>query len=312
MMIDRNADVTPHRYESPLLRRAIGRRIGHADRDDMLRALLWSTEVRIAAEVTLGWRELFGELRQEVQAAERRRDRLSWQGSDQVARRCRKAAIKLLIALQEEQRNAAEAIDHCMDLTDEFRNCLGTATDDRQEPLADARGALAALNDELSAARSRFTDRMDEDRKELHRLAELERKRRDAPGPTIRQLDGMQQDEFDTIVQQALERSGFRTRHRAPRVIEVSRGRGRGLVYCANVQEPDTEKMVHVRDLVAVQRLAEVSGTGSVLLVSNLPYISRAALRHLEGMSCDVKHVDRFDLQQWIEWGTPLQALEAS
>lgn len=266
----------------------------------------------MADEVTLAWRELYGELRQEVQAAERRRDRLSWQGSDQVARRCRKAAIKLLIGLQEEQRNAAEAIDHCMDLTDEFRNCLGTAADDEQEALADTRRALAALNDELPAARSRFTDRMDEDRKELHRLAELERKRLDAPGPTIRQLDGMPQDEFDTVVQRALERSGFRTRHRAPRVIEVSRARGRGLVYCANVQEPDAEEMVHVRDLVTVQRLAEADGTGNVLLVSNLPYISRAALRYLEGMTCAVKHLDRSDLQQWIEWGTPLQALEAS
>ncbi|MGW6857789.1 hypothetical protein [Streptomyces xanthophaeus] len=312
MMIDPNADVTPNRYESPLLRRTIGRRIGRASRDDMLRALLWASEVRIADEVSDAWHQFHQQLNRAVQEAERRQAQLSWQQNNQVVSSCRTAVTKLLEGLREDCLNAAEAAEHCTELTRQLKQCLGAAPSDRRDLLADIRIALASLHDDLPAARDRFKKLMDEDRAELHGLAILEQKRLDATGPTLLALGRMQQDEFDAVIQRALERSGFLALHRSPRVIEVSRAGRKGLVYCANTQAPKPDGMVHLRDLVAAQRLATAGDFGTVLLVSNLPYISRAALRYIDTMSCSVEQLDSFDLQQWIEWGMPLRSVVGS
>ncbi|MEU9418432.1 hypothetical protein [Streptomyces sp. NPDC048272] len=313
MMIDRNAAVTPNRYESPLLRRTIGRRIGRADRDDMLRAFLWASEVRIADEVAAAWRELHEDLKREVRDAERREGRLGWKRSDQVAIDCHAAAGELLTGLREESRSAAEAVEHCAELTGEFQDCLGLDLKVRRDTLADVRIALAALNDDLPAARERFRELLNGDRTELQELADLERTRLDATGPTLQQMDEMQQDQFDAIVRAAMERSGFQALQRAPRVIEVFRDDAKwGLVYCAHTHNPGPEGKIDVRDLATAQRLATDGDFNGVLMVSNLQYISRAGLRYIPGMTCSVKRMHRFELQQWIEWNMPLRALKVA
>ncbi|MFD7096408.1 hypothetical protein [Streptomyces xanthophaeus] len=312
MMIDPNADVTPNRYESPLLRRTIGRRIGRASRDDMLRALLWASEVRIADEVSDAWHHFHERLNRALQEAERRQNLLSWEPDDRVVGGCRTAVTTLLAGLRQECHSAAEAAEHSTELARELKDWLGAPPGDRADLLTDTRVALASLHGDLPAARDRFKALMDENKAELHDLAILEQKRLHATGPSLLELGAMQQDEFDAVIQRALERSGFQTLHREPRVIEVSRAGRKGLVYCANTQTPKTDEMVHLRDLVSVQRLATAGDFGIVLLVSNLPYMSRAALRFIDTMSCSVEHLDSFDLQQWIEWGMPLRAVVES
>ncbi|GLW03839.1 hypothetical protein Slala05_74690 [Streptomyces lavendulae subsp. lavendulae] len=147
---------------------------------------------------------------------------------------------------------------------------------------------------------------MDEERTALHALAPLENLRRLASGPTISEMDGMTQYEFDALIQRQLEASGFQTLHRAPRVIEIVRSGQRGLVYCANAQDPGRGGMIHLRHVVAARRLLEDDDFSSLLLIGNQPYVSRAALRHMESMPCALHHIDRYELQQWIEWGTPV------
>lgn len=310
MIIDRNAGVTPNRYESPWLRRTVGKRIGRADRDDMLRALLWVTEVRAADNVATAWREFKRELDRESTEAGRRRGQTSWQRSEQVAVGCHEAADKLADALWQEQQEAADAAEQCEDIAQELSTWLGVTFGDEQSELPDTRAALALLNDHLLSARQRLTELMSRDQKELHRLAKLEEKKRQAAsarGTTIEMLDAASQPEFDDAIRQALQRLGYQAQSREPRVLEVTRDGATGLVFCANIQRPKYDEANDVRMILTAQRLAKASGFDGVLIVSNLKYVSRPAHRLLQEAPPSVQMMQRFELQRWIEWGMPLR-----
>lgn len=311
MIIDRNAGVTPNRYASARLRRAVGKRIGRASRDDMLRALLWVSEVRTAGDVTDAWRQLHQELDRELTEAERRRNQTSWKHSSQIAVACHEAAKTLAEELWCERQEAWEALQQCEDITQEFSMRLGVGCDLEEQPaLPEARAALGALNDHLPPARQRFTKLLSDDRHELHRLAELEERKRQSrsrPGVTIEQLDAMEQQEFDDAVRQALEHTGLQVSSRGPRILEVSRDGAKGLVFCANTQRPARDETTHIRMIIAAQRLARTGDLARVLVISNDKYISRPAHRLCEEDTPSVVLVQRFELQRWIEWGIPLR-----
>ncbi|MFE5095957.1 hypothetical protein ACFRCI_37850 [Streptomyces sp. NPDC056638] len=310
MIIDRNASVTPNRFESPWLRRTMGKRIGRAGRDDMLRALLWVSEVRMADGTAAAWREFHQELERELAEAKRRRDRLSWQRSDQIAADCYEAAKELADQLWEERQGAAEALKQCEDIAQGFSSRLGLDLFDEERALPDTRAALAVLNDHLPPARQRFNKLISDDQQVLHRLGKREERKRQSagkPGLTIEQLDAAEQDEFDDAIRQALERSGFQASSREPRTIEVTSDGETGLVFCANVQHPACDETTDVRVILTAQRLATANGLRGVVVISNLRYISRAANMLCEGTTPSVRLMQRFELQRWVEWGVPLR-----
>jgi hypothetical protein len=309
VIIDRTADVTPNRFESPWLRRTIGKRIGRADRDDMLCALLWVSEIDVVSDVASQWSELHKEVDRELREAERRRDRLSWQRSDQVAEGCHDVAKALADELWVERKHAADALKECETITDEFRWRLGVSLTAAEE-VTDARAAVGVLNDQLCSARCRLAELMASDRKSLHRLARLEERKRQRsamtpPATTIEQLDMMEQSEFDDAVRNALEHEGFRVLVREPRVLEVNGpGNLHGLVFCANVQRPARDTETDVRMFLAAQRQARATGIDNLMIATNVRYVSRPALRLLD--ASDIRLVQRSQLQRWIEWGLPL------
>ncbi|MEU8764602.1 restriction endonuclease [Streptomyces sp. NPDC048659] len=312
MIIDRNAGVTPNRYQSPLLRRTIGRRIGRADRDDMLRALLWVNEVQMAGDLTAAWRELHSRLDRETKEAERRRDRQSWETFDQVGVGTRTAAQELADKLWSERYEALEALEECERVTEKLGECLGMDYGDEQAGL---RTVLAVLNDQLQLANERLGDLISADKAELHGWAKLEQHRRNAAvrtGVTLEQLDKMDQQEFDRAIQDALERSGFHVTSNKPAVLEVSRETETGLVICANSRNPARDQKTDIERIVDAQRLAEERGASGVLVISNLRYVSHPAHRLLQDVKPKIRLVQRFGLQQWIEWGMPLSTVSRS
>ncbi|MFC8793363.1 hypothetical protein [Streptomyces cinereoruber] len=289
MIIDRNADVTPNRYKSPLLRRTIGKRLGHADRDDMLRALLWVSEVRMASDLADAWREFHRQLDRETTEAQNRRDRQIWEVSDQVGESARAAAKDLAEKLWPERYEAREALEECERVAEKFGSRLGM---DHGDELPGLRTVLAVMSDQLELANERLSELMSKDKEELHELAQLEQRRREPEaggGVTLEQLDKMEQAEFDLVIQGALERSGFQVTSSEPAVLEATDSAGgAGLVICLNSQNPARDEKTNVEQIAKAQRLAEEHGAVSVLLISNLRYLSHPAYRLLEGLKSKV------------------------
>ncbi|MFB7609843.1 restriction endonuclease [Streptomyces gardneri] len=311
MIIDRNAGVTPNRYQSQPLRRTIGKRIGRADRDDMLQALLWVSEVRIADDLVLAWRRFRGQIEREKQEAQLRRDKNRWQ-LDQVTVLVREAADKLLKELAEEEFEAQEALAECEHALQALRNRLGNSPHYEQDRLTDLRTVLSALTEQLPMAKERLTALLATDRERLHPLAELEQLQRQAPieaGIPLHQIDDMKQDDFEQVVRQALERSGYHVVSAAPKAFEVGREAFMGIVFCDHARNPTPSQSTGVEQIAAAHRLAAERGYGSVLVISNLRFISHPAHRLTEGREPGVEMIQRFDLQRWLEWGEPLNDL---
>ncbi|MFF9378885.1 hypothetical protein ACF1BB_30750 [Streptomyces griseoluteus] len=311
MIIDRNAGVTPNRYQSQPLRRTIGKRIGKADRDDMLQALLWVSEVRIADDLVLAWRQFRQKVEREKQEAQRRRDKARWQ-LDQVAVLTHEAADKLLEKLAEEDFEAGQALAECEQALHALRSRLGKSPRYDQDRLSDLRTVLSVLSDQLPMAKERLAALLAQDSKRLHPLAELEQRQREAPIETcipLHQLDDMKQDDFEKAIRQALERSKYHIVSTAPKAFEIAREAFKGLVFCDHARHPAPNQCTGVEQIAAAQRLATERGYSSVLVISNLRFISHPAHRLTEGREPGVEMIQRFDLQRWLEWGEPLNDL---
>ncbi|MFJ3638026.1 hypothetical protein [Streptomyces sp. NPDC090112] len=290
-----------------MLRRTIGRRLGRSDRDDMLRALLWVSEVRMASDLAAGWRELHGTLERETTEAESRRDRLAWEDSDQVGRRTRAQAKKLADKLSDEQFEAQLALEECVRVVDKLAHRIGTEHQDDQQV---QRVVLAVLNDQLKSANMRLGALLSEDRENLHKLAELEQLRRAGTGTALQQIDAMQLTEFRWFTQQALEREGFTCMQAGAQVLEVTRGGIKGIVFCDHIRQPPQDRMTDIEAVSTAQSLAAARGYDSVLMVSNLRFISQPAHRLSESRKPEIEMIQRFDLERWIEWGLPFNELE--
>ncbi|MEU6621934.1 restriction endonuclease [Streptomyces litmocidini] len=311
MIIDRNAGVTPNRYQSQPLRRTIGKRIGKADRDDMLQALLWVSEVRIADDLVLAWQRFRQEIEREEQEAQLRRDKNRWE-LDQVAILAREAADKLLKGLAEEGFEAGEALAECEQTLQALRNRLGKSPDYEQDRLSDLRTVLSVLSDQLPLAKQRLAALLTKDRERLYPLAELEQRQRQAPIETcipLQQIDNMKQDHFEQVVRQALERSGYRIVSAEPKAFEVARDAFNGIVFCDHARHPAPHQTTSIEQIAAAQRLAAERDYSSVLVISNLRFISHPAHRLTESREPTVEMIQRFDLQRWLEWGEPMNDL---
>ncbi|MFI6143747.1 hypothetical protein ACIBCC_36860 [Streptomyces griseus] len=309
MIIDRNASVTPNRYETPWLRRSIGKRLGRASRDDVLSAFVWVAEVRLAEGVAEDWREFCAQVAREREEAETRRDRLRWRfHGDQVADLCRTYASKVVEELHDEHFHAEQSLSQCNEMAREISHRLGLGPGDGNAAYGDTQLALGILHGQLEAARRRVDAVMGKYRRKVHLLAEVEeRQRRGTASPSLTELDAMTSDQFDEVIRGAFERSGFQTKACGSRLTEISRDDETQLVYSAHVQNPKSRETNDVRSMIRAQCAAEASGRDAVLVLTNLEYISHPANLHIEETTPDVRLVQRAELQRWIHWEMPLQ-----
>ncbi|MFI8164089.1 hypothetical protein ACIF6I_33405 [Streptomyces microflavus] len=308
MIIDRNASVTPNRYEAPWLRRTIGKRIGRANRDDLLSAFVWVAGVRLAEELTGEWREFCFQLDRELRDAEQRQSVLRWRLDDQVADLCHTYSSKVADALGDEHFWAEQSLSQCEQIAHELSGRLGLKLGDEYEACRDTHLSLGILSAQLETARQRVDKVMGRYRRKSHALAEVEElQQRDAAAPTLTQLDAMTPDQFDEVIREALERSGFRTKSCGPRLTEISREDETRLVYSDHVQDPKADETTDLRSMVRAQRAAEASGFDAVLTITNLKYISHPAQRHIENTAPTVHLVQRRELQRWVQWEMPLE-----
>ncbi|GAA2418016.1 hypothetical protein GCM10010388_00950 [Streptomyces mauvecolor] len=264
----------------------------------------------MAGDVAAAWREFHREIDREYNEAERRRERLSWQRSDQVAIGCHKIAKELADKLWGERSEAEHALVQCKAIVEEFSARLGLSINDEQSGSQDWRAALDVLSGQLVPAKQRLAKLLSKDQRKLYRLAELERRKRQVastPVTTIEQLDAMEQHEFDDAVRRAFESDGFHAASLNPRILEISRDGVTGLVFCDHVRFPAPDAQTDVRTIVTAQRLASERDDDSIVVISNLAYISRSANRHCADSSPAIELVQRPELQQWIEWGVPLR-----
>lgn len=309
VIIDRNAGVTPNRYETSSLRRTIGKRLGRADRDDVLSSFIWVAEVRLAEELTANWRDFCAQLSREMNDAETRQAKLSWQfHDDQVADRCRTYASKVADKLSDEHFEAQQALQQCHDIAEEVGGRLGLRTDRRGAPRGDTQISLGIFHDQLEAAQARVGQVMGRYRQKSHELATLEEhQKQGTTTPTLTELDAMTSDQFDEVLRQALRRSGFQTTDRGCKITEISRGTKKELVYSAHVQKPKYRETTDLRSMVRAQHVAEAAGFDAVWAITNLKFISTPAKRHIEETAPTVRLVQRPELQRWIQWEMPLR-----
>ncbi|MFJ4858663.1 hypothetical protein [Streptomyces sp. NPDC088730] len=308
MIIDRNAGVTPNRYETSSLRRAIGKRLGRADRDDVLSSFIWVAEVRLAEELTANWRDFCDQLSREMNDANARKARLSWQfDDDQVADRCQTYASKVADKLSDEHFEAQQALQQCHDIAREIGGRLGLKADRRDAHQDDTQLSLGIFHAQLAAAQARVEKIMGRYRQKTHELAKLEEhQKRGAATPTLTKLDAMTSDQFDEVIRQAFGRSGFQTTDLGCRITEISRGTEKALVYSAHVQQPEHKEITNLRSMVRAQRAAEAAGFDAVWAITNLKFISHPAHRHIEETVPAVHLIQRPELQRWIQWEMPL------
>ncbi|MEU8672891.1 hypothetical protein AB0C71_39065 [Streptomyces anulatus] len=308
MIIDRHASVTPNRYEAPWLRRSIGKRLGRADRDDLLAALVWVAEVRLAEDLTEEWREFCAHLKREQEDAEKRRTLLAWKSDDQLADHSSKHASKVADTLGDEHYEAQQSLSQSKQIAREASHRLGLRPGEGDEARRETRLSLGILSAQLETARQRVDQLMSKYRRKAHTLAELEElQQRSTTTPTLEQLDAMTSDQFDEVIRKTFEHSGFRTKACGPRITEISRDDETRLVYSAHVQNPKVDESNDVRSMVRAQFAAEASGFDAVLTITNLKYISHPAHRYIRKTDPTVHLVQRNDLQKWIQWEMPLE-----
>lgn len=312
MIIDRHASVTPNRYEASWLRRSIGKRLGRADRDDLLAALVWVAEVRLAEGLTEEWREFCAHLQRETDDAEKRRNMLAWTSDDQLADHMGERASKVADALREEHYEAEQCLSQCKQIAKEASNRLGLAPDEGYEDCRETRVSLGILAAQLEAGQQRVDQLMSEYRGRAHVLAEIEAlHQRSTNTPTLTQLDAMTSDQFDEVIRKMFERSGWQTKPCSPRITEISRDHEKVLVYSAHVQNPKENETSDVRSMVRAQFAARAAGFDAVLTITNLKYISHPAHRYAEEAAPTVRLAQRNELQRWVQWGMPLEEAEA-
>ncbi|MFI0020307.1 hypothetical protein [Streptomyces griseus] len=311
MIIDRHASVTPNRYEASWLRRSIGKRLGRADRDDLLAALVWVAEVRLAEGLTEEWREFCAHLQREQDGAKKRRNLLAWTSDDQLADHMGERASKVADALGEEHYEAEQCLSQSKQIAQEASDRLGLGPGEGDEACRETRVSLGILAAQLEAARQRVDQLMSEYRVKAHDLAELEAlHQRSTHTPTLAQLDAMTSDQFDEVIRKMFERSGWVTKACGPRITEISRADEKMLVYSAHVQNPKVDEASDVRSMVRAQFAARAAGFDAVLAITNLKYISHPADRYTEETDLTVQLAQRSELQRWIQWEMPLEKAE--
>ncbi|WP_405785865.1 restriction endonuclease [Streptomyces sp. NBC_01367] len=278
----------------------------------MLRAFLWVSEVRIAVGLAREWRSFLEQVTRERTEAEHRRDSNAYRSPDQVTEVTWQVARKLVKHLGAEEFEAQHALAECEAAAGVFGSQLGKDLRLQEERLSDLRAALSGLRSQLSGAKKRLDSLLEKDRKRLRQIAEIEMLKRQAStdaGTSLHQLDQMTQQDFEQAVREATQRSGFEVVHYEPRMIEVKRGGSKGIIFCEHGRHPTRDEYTSIEQIVTAQRLASERGHSSVLVITNLRFVSHPAHRFMQGRHPKVQLVQRFELQRWIEWGVPLDSL---
>ncbi|WP_138909247.1 restriction endonuclease [Streptomyces chryseus] len=324
MIIDRAAGVTPTRFVDRGLRKEIGRLIGAASRDTMLRAFLWVSECQIAQEICEEWEAHASQLDRELRDAVERQaatvaPSYSWiaDSRDQITKGCHEASSALVVKLEDESAEARQAHQECTQVLFELSCQLGQRGT-QTLPVADSCGTplldtLGPLREQLDASRKRFAALVAQDREELHELAILEESRQRSAdrgsSVSLHRIDASPSSEFVDLVKSLLERDGFQTR--------CPGGVGSEVLVLATCREGHTSlvRVHHVRGtegwkpeptemstpkLHAALLVAKQHGADDVTVVTNRDF-SRPARRYAD--EHDMSLLDRNDLQRWAVWG---------
>ncbi|MFK0112555.1 restriction endonuclease [Streptomyces sp. NPDC091217] len=334
MIIDRTAGVTPNRFLDRGLRQDVGRLIGKATRDDMLRTFLWASECQIAHEICEAWTEhisvLDRELREAVQRqADTQGRTYSWgyDSRNQVTKDCHQTTVILVSGLRKERNEAGQAHHECSQVLFELTSHFGTSLTKRV-PIADASGAplldtLAPLRKQLDAARSRLAALIADDREALHELALREGYRRvslaDDSSVSLADIDSMTPVAFGDLVEVMLQRDGFRTARPVgvgrTSVVAATCPRGHLLLVSTHRvqapfgQAPEPAARVGAPALHTVRVVAERLEPDLVVVVTN-GHFSEPARRY--GDANDMWLLPRRDLQSWAEWQEPVECCDDS
>lgn len=334
VIIDRAAGVTPNRFLDKGLRQEVGRLIGKATRDDMLRTFLWVSECQIAHDICEAWAKhisvLDRELREAVQRqADTRSRSYSWgyDSRDQVTKDCHQAAMALADGLRQERNEAGQAHHECTQVLFELSSHFGMPLTKRV-PIADTSGAplldtLGPLRKQLDAARSRLAVLITEDREVLHELALRESYRRqsltDESPVSLTDIDSMKPSVFVELAEAMLQRDGFQTARPvgagSAAVVSATCPRGHALLLSTHRvqrpygQTPEPAAMVGTPALYTVRAITERLKVDLVVVVTN-GHFSEPARRY--GDENDMWLLARRDLQWWAEWREPLECCDDS
>ncbi|WP_329202785.1 MULTISPECIES: restriction endonuclease [unclassified Streptomyces] len=310
MIIDRDANVTPHRYQHAVVRKEMGRLIARGDKDDLLACLLWTGECRIAETICKAWEDHVGWLRKERDEAKHRsQSRLGhW---DQVSIDCRAAASDLQEGLEIELVEAKQALAEATVLSSEISEHFGLNLEARAQA-EKAHGytldTLAILRNQLEQAQSRLADLLAHDRRQLHDLAITESfKRRAERTLTLAQIDQMSATAFRELVQQLLATDVHPVVTPVGRSLLASLGSGRRIsVTAKHVRRSQAGGLPNdavSTSVVHEAHRAAVSADAEAIVVTN-GTITQPALRY--AAANQVRLIDRTKLQRWAEWGEPM------
>ncbi|MFE9468766.1 restriction endonuclease [Streptomyces virginiae] len=315
MIIDRDANVTPHRYEHAVVRKEMGRLIARADKDDLLACLLWTGECRIAETICKAWEDHAAWLCKEMDEAKHRSQSrfFHW---DQVSIDCRAAASDIQESLEIELVEAKQALAEATLLSSEISGHFGLDLEARAQA-EKARGytldTLAILRNQLEQAQSRLADLLAQDRRRLHDLAITESfKRRAERTLTLTQIDQMSATAFRELVQRLLANDGHPV-VTAGHSLLASVGSGRRIsITVKHVRRSQAGGLPN--DAVGTFVLhkayrAAVSADTEAIVVTN-GTITQPALRY--AAANQVRLIDRSKLQRWAEWGEPMMPTGAA
>ncbi|MFE5482967.1 restriction endonuclease [Streptomyces sp. NPDC056527] len=322
MIVDRRAAVTPPRYSSPEFRKAMGDLLGKANRDDLLRVLIWTAECRIASNVAADWRAHLDLLNRELTEAKRRTVYRFGSNTIAISSACRKAAEAVREALSPEILEAKEALGECEQVLDELSRYLGqhlgarARTEARTGPTLEG---ITPLRDQLAEARNRLEQILAADKERLHALALANgyatNSSKHGAGADLSTIDRMTPEQFTRHVVEMLHRDGCHLEekalqdHRSPSLIVASSDLGTLAirphhmgVHTYTTSAPNVTAPMLRRDVQA----AAAHDCNHVLIVTNSS-LSRPARRYAAQQR--MRLIDRDNLRNWSEWRQPLAQL---
>ncbi|MFJ9777149.1 restriction endonuclease [Kitasatospora sp. NPDC101157] len=323
MIIDRAARVVPPPHANKAISRTMGDLIGKADRDDMLAALLWTGECRIAQRVATGWHQHADRLGREKEESARRKGpvytyyfTLADQWRARIPKACQDAAGALHEQIASELEEADEAVAECEQALFELTRWLGLSLDDRQAAQR-SRGfvldELAPLDDQLQQARERLAQLLADDREKLHELALQDRYQRQHAATnaknSLADIDRMAPEVFAQLVQDLLEAEGctaLDTWTEETSTIVMRTAGGHTVAFSAHhLAEPafGSKRNLPLAALRRARHAAAQGGAEAVVIAVN-GHLTLPAYRYAEANP--VILLERGDLEAWAVWGRPL------
>ncbi|MFD9030859.1 restriction endonuclease [Streptomyces sp. NPDC059567] len=300
----------------------MGDLLGKADRDDLLRVLIWTAECRIAADVAADWRAHLALLSRELTEATRRSTHWDFFSDVTISAGCRKAAEAVHEALGPELLEAKEALGECEQVVDEIDRHLGRHLGARARLEARTGPALEGivpLRDQLADAQDRVKEILAADKERLHALAlaygYAKHSKKHGAGSDLSAIDRMTPERFTRHVVDMLHRDGCPPEEEAlygdsPSSLIMASTRLGTLAIrphhmgadAYSSSAPSVTTPMLRRDVQA----AAAHDCDHVLVVTNSRF-SRPARRYAAQQR--IRLIDRDALRNWSEWQQPLAHL---